>query len=144
MNLEICGFSKTDYTQIINLWKSTDLPAKFLGRDSEKNLSESSQKENCQIYVAKIDGKVVGTIIATDDSRKGWINRLAVDPYYRNFGIASKLIAIAESYLKKKGIKVIAVLIDGNNRKSLNLFGKSGYSEYKNIKYYTKRESNLN
>ena len=79
--------------------------------------------------------------------RKGWINRLAVDPDHRGRGHAGRLVAAAEEVLREQGMHVIAVLIESDNAASLALFQKAGYVDPRcagsdsGIHYLTKRDS---
>ena len=84
---------------------------------------------------------MIGSILGNSDGRKGWINRLAVDPDYRGRGLAARLIAECEKQLYSLGIKVIAALIEGDNKSSESAFSKAGYSYWDEIKYYSKRFS---
>ena len=87
------------------------------------------------------DSCLVGAVMAGCDGRKGWLNRLAVDPEHRGRGIAKALIDEAEKTLREHGVRVFCVLIKDSNESSKNLFKKSGYEELKDIKYFTKRDS---
>ena len=51
----------------------------------------------------------------------------------------AELIQEAEKVLYESGIKIYACLIEGENKPSMRLFEKSGYKEFKDIKYYTKK-----
>ena len=66
---------------------------------------------NCIIYLAVAGKEIIGSVLATPDTRKGWINRLAVVPEYRRKGIASSLVIKAEQWLENKGIEIVACLI---------------------------------
>jgi ribosomal protein S18 acetylase RimI-like enzyme len=87
------------------------------------------------------DGHLVGTVVLSSDIRKGWINRLAVDPDYRRRGVAKALIEESEKTLRNHGLRIFCSLIEGSNRASKGLFKKCGYSEYTDISYFTKRDS---
>jgi ribosomal protein S18 acetylase RimI-like enzyme len=90
----------------------------------------------------EVDGKLLGAVVATHDSRKGWINRLAVDPEHRRRGYEGRLIAAAEEALREQGMQVIAALIETNNPASLALFQRMGYAEIDTgIHYLSKRDS---
>ena len=71
------------------------------------------------------------------DGRKGWINRLAVDPDYRNQGIARRLVHEAENYLSEQGMEIITCLIEIENTASQNVFTKLGYQPYP-VAYFRK------
>jgi ribosomal protein S18 acetylase RimI-like enzyme len=85
--------------------------------------------------------QLIGVIIATHDGRKGWINRLAIDPEYRRKGYAKRLIEAAEDSLKAQGISVIAALIKSDNRASKDLFCQAGYQYHHDVHYFSKRDS---
>jgi ribosomal protein S18 acetylase RimI-like enzyme len=89
-----------------------------------------------------VGSELAGLVIGSYDQRKGWINRLAVLPEHRGKGIAKALVEKTEEILKKKGFKIIAILIESDSPESIELFTKAGYVKpYNNIKYLTKRES---
>jgi len=71
-------------------------------------------------------GRLLACVVITDDTRKGWINRLAVDPGYRRQGLAARLMLEAEQALREKGIHVFAALIEHENTASLSLFQREG------------------
>jgi ribosomal protein S18 acetylase RimI-like enzyme len=86
------------------------------------------------------DGKrLVAVVLATHDSRKGWINRLAVDPDYRRQGVATRLIRLCEEHFRSQGIDIWAALIEDWNEASLALFRQTGYALADNITYASRR-----
>jgi GNAT superfamily N-acetyltransferase len=82
---------------------------------------------------------MIGSILGSSDGRKGWINRLAVDPDYRGRGLAARLLKECEDFLHKLGLKVLAALIEGDNKESFSAFKKSGYIYSPDVAYYSKR-----
>jgi len=88
---------------------------------------------------AEEEGRLIGVVMVSHDGRKGWINRLAVEPEYRRQGLGARLIAAAEEELHGQGVEVIAALIEGENESSLNLFQKEGYLLAREIFYLSKR-----
>jgi ribosomal protein S18 acetylase RimI-like enzyme len=66
---------------------------------------------------------------------------LAVDPSYRRRGVGKALIEESEKTLRRHGLRIFCSLIEGSNRASKALFKKCGYSEYTDISYFTKRDS---
>jgi GNAT superfamily N-acetyltransferase len=90
---------------------------------------------------AFLDGQMVGMIMGSHDSRKGWLNRLAVIPEHQGKGIAQALVEEMERRLKDRGFHIIAVLIEDGHDASMGLFKKAGYVIYDGITYMTKREN---
>lgn len=80
-------------------------------------------------------------MVVSCDLRKGWLNRLAVDPGYRHRGVAKNLIVEAEKTLRKRDIKIFCALIEEYNDTSKELFERCGYVEHRDIIYFSKRES---
>jgi GNAT superfamily N-acetyltransferase len=83
---------------------------------------------------------VLGAILVTHDTRKGWINRLVVHPDYRRKGYATQLIAVAEQELRAMGIRILAVLVEADNIASQELFAREGYKTNDAV-YMSKRDS---
>ena len=131
------------YDDLLALWQQAGLHSlRPNGRDSRAALAQQLASGVKAILGLEVDGKLVGAVVATHDSRKGWINRLAVDPDHRRRSHAARLIAAAEEALRKQGMHVIAALIESDNPASLALFRKLGYVEIDSgIHYLTKRDS---
>ncbi|MEW5875673.1 MAG: GNAT family N-acetyltransferase, partial [Candidatus Zixiibacteriota bacterium] len=124
-----------------DLWIASGLTHKPKGRDKIKNLTKQYYSGSAEFFGAFVEGRLVGSVIATDDSRRGWINRLAVHPDYRGRDIARALIHSAEEHFRGLGIKVLDALIDADNAPSRRLFTSEGYVEKPDILYFTKRPS---
>ncbi|MFP4001893.1 MAG: GNAT family N-acetyltransferase [Thermoplasmata archaeon] len=86
------------------------------------------------------DEKLVGIVFGTDDGRKGWINRLAVDEDYRGRDIGRALVEELERKFEEKGFKIWATLIEPDNPEAMDFFEYLEFEE-SGIKYYSKRES---
>ena len=142
-NLTVRRLGLDDYDELLALWQRSGLHSlKPQGRDSRANLARQLASGVQTILGSEVDGQLVGAVIVTHDSRKGWINRLAVDPAYRRQGHAGRLIAAAEAVLREQGMHVIAALIESDNDASLALFRKTDYVEGDpGIHYVTKRDS---
>jgi len=130
----------SEYERILELWDECDLPYKPEGRDTKENIAEEIRKQP-EYWIGAYDGDtLLGIIVGTDDGRKGWINRLAVDKDYRNEGIGSKLVNLLEKEFEDKGFKIWAALIEPDNPDAMEFFEKKGFEDL-DIKYYSKRES---
>lgn len=140
--MEIRKLTICDYEEMVRLWSRAKLPFKPKGRDSKKAIA-AQMKANPEFFLGAFENnRLVGTVIISCDSRKGWINRLAVDPDYRYRGIAKVLIAESEKTLRKYGIRIFCALIEDYNTVSKKLFKECGYVEHRDIIYFSKRDSN--
>lgn len=123
------------------LWECAGLSYRPTGRDTLENLRVQWHR-GAHGFIGGFDGNLlIGAVLATDDGRRGWINRLAVHPKYRGQGIGQRLIAAAEQTLEAAGLRIIAALIEEDNAASRALFAKTGYELLPEVLYYSKRES---
>ncbi len=137
--LTIRKMNITDYDDLIKLWIKAGLPYRPNGRDRKNKIMEELKNPTTNILLMEYEQNMIGSIFATHDGRKGWINRLVITPEFRNNGLAQKLIAEAENFLIQKGIEIIACLIEDWNGQSMKLFQKAGYKKHTDIIYFTKR-----
>jgi GNAT superfamily N-acetyltransferase len=80
-------------------------------------------------------------VIGSYDSRKGWLNRLAVVPEHQGKGCAKALVEEMEKRLRSRGLGIFAVLIEEGHDASLALFKNTGYEVHEKISYLRKRDS---
>ena len=130
-----------DYEAIASLWTKAKLPFKSHGRDSREAIA-AEMAANPDFFVGAFETNcLIGVVVLSCDLRKGWINRLAVDPEYRRRGVARVLIAEAEKIFGNRGVKLFCALIEGDNFVSKQLFKHCGYAESKDVAYFSKRDS---
>ncbi len=139
--MEIRRLTIDDYEGIVRLWSKAQLPFKPKGRDSKKAIVVQMAANPDFFLGAFENNQLVGTVIVSCDTRRGWINRLAVDPNYKRRGIAKTLIAESEKVLRKHGIRIFCALIEDYNIASRKLFKECGYVEHRDIIYFSKRDN---
>ncbi len=138
MAVRIRPLRLSDYAAIIHVFDVCGLQPRVRGRESRKAIATQLRSRH-NLYLGAFDGdRLVGTVFGTHDTRKGWINRLAVLPEYQHRGIAWKLVRAAERWLRAQGLGIFAALIEGDNVASQSLFAKLGY-ETSDIRYYRRK-----
>jgi ribosomal protein S18 acetylase RimI-like enzyme len=93
-----------------------------------------------QLWVAEADGKVAGVAAITTEqypeyAQLGWdinetaivIHRLAVSPHFQGRGIAAALVAEADNEALRRGINLLRVDTNSQNKAIQKLFPKMGY-----------------
>jgi len=140
--LAIREFRIGDYDRVMELWRQGGLPLKPQGRDSRDEIAVQIGLANVRFLVAEEagGGRVVGTVLATHDGRKGWINRVAVDASRRRQGIGALLVRAAEAWLEAQGLGILACLIEEGNAVSMAVFEALGYKKHPEILYFAKRK----
>jgi N-acetylglutamate synthase len=140
--LVIREFRMEDYDRVLQLWTEGGLPLKPQGRDSRDEIAAQLGLANVRFLVAEEGrgGRVVGTVLATHDGRKGWINRVAVDQSLRRRGMGARLVRAAEDWLEARGMGILACLIEEDNAVSMAVFQALGYVKHPEIIYFAKRK----
>jgi ribosomal protein S18 acetylase RimI-like enzyme len=140
-NLTLRLLTAVDYPAVSALWTAAGLHVRPVGRDSAAAFA-AQIASGCQIVIGLLDGdRLAGVVLATTDSRRGWINRLAVHPDYQRRGLGLRLIAAAEHELRdKRRLHVLAAHVEDWNAASLALFEKAGYHRHSEVVYFSKRQ----
>jgi len=138
--IEIAALRPGHLTALIELWTQSGLEVRRGGRDAPAQLQRQLSRNPEGFIGAFVAGRLVGFVLATDDDRRGWINRLAVHPDYRRQRLARRLIAAAEDVLKRRGMRIMAALIDDENIASIATFTAAGYVDMPDVTYYSKRD----
>lgn len=130
----------SELDEMRRVWKEAGLPYRPRGRDSLQNLEKQRRLVPGYFIGAFQDSRLIGVSLVTDDGRKGWINRLAVNLDSRRQGVASLLIRRSEEMLRRRGIHLLCAHIELGNKESFSLFENAGYRVEKEIAYLTKRD----
>ncbi len=141
-DVKLCRLGIEDYERIMELWRRSGLTSlKLRGRDSRQAFAQQLESGIQTVLGLEHDGRLIAVVVATHDSRKGWVNRLTVDPDYQRQGLARRLLADVEDMFREQGLFITVALIEDWNKASLALFLQEGYRLNDDIYYVSKRES---
>ena len=136
--LQIRRLRASDYDDVIALLAASKMNPHTRGRESPAAYRRQLAAHPATYLGAFEGGRMVGCVFGTHDSRKAWINRLAVDPRNRRQGIASRLVRACEREFRRQGWEMFTALILLDNRASVELFRSLGYDIVK-VNYARKR-----
>lgn len=91
------------------------------------------------VLAAEQDGRLVGVVLGTYDGRRGWIQRLAVDPERRRGGVARALVAELERRLVERGCRQVNLLVFDHNHGGRAFWEGVGYEGSDRIVMYRRR-----
>ena len=141
MDREIRKLSIVDYDEIIRIWAISGLPFKPQGRDTRQRLEQEMNRPDSAFFGLSENGKMLAVGLASYDGRKGWIQRVSVDPDRRGEQLGPEIVGACEKFLKDRGAEVISCLIEEANYPSISMFQNLGYEHWDNIMYFSKRDS---
>jgi len=139
--MEIRQLAINDYDKMTQLWARANLEFKPKARDSREAIATQMAVHPDFFLGAFGNNHLIGIVILSSDMRKGWINRLAVDPANKRSGVAKALIAESEKILRASNVRIFCALIERDNKPSQNLFEDCGYARHDDILYFAKRDS---
>lgn len=139
-NFTIRQLTESELRDMVELWKRARLSFRPKGRDRISSLRLQLSRDPEMFVGAFADGKMIAAAIGSDDGRRAWINRLAVDPSHRRKGVALAMIEHFERVFRRRGRRLFCAHIEADNRPSMRLFEKAGYRRQTHIIYYAKRE----
>lgn len=125
--MEIRPYSEGDEAAVVALWTSV------FGDEAPHNQPEVAIRDKLAVqrelfFVARLDGRVVGTIMAGYDGHRGWIYRVAVAPEVRRRGIGSALMRHAEQALKDRGCPKVNLQVHSANAGVAAFYEALGYA----------------
>ena len=120
-------FEASDTESVVMLWRVCGLvvPQNDPHRDIARKVENSPEL----FFVAEVDGQIVGTCMAGYEGHRGWINYLAVHPEHRGHGWATRMMAEAESALRRLGCPKINLQVRRSNMAILSFYDGLGFVE---------------
>ena len=145
--------SQSDIPRIVQLWKELiSLHEKKFGYNNElfrhkknsvslyrKFLGKRILARNSRVFVASINGKIIGHVIVNGKSlrppiyvhrQEAYIDEIFVEEFYRRKGIGTRLLEEAEAWAKKRGIFSIGLFVSTKNKGAFSAYRKSGFFEH--------------
>lgn len=102
-----------DYDGIAEVWN--DHNGTNPVDDSREGLTRYLKRNPTTSFVAEDNGRIVGTILAGHDGRRGFFHHVVVLPEYRGQGIGAKMVEFAMNALEKEGIQKTALVVFSDN-----------------------------
>jgi ribosomal protein S18 acetylase RimI-like enzyme len=127
-----------DYDEVYALWLSCAGMGLNNLDDSRDGIDRFIARNPETCFVAEIEDKIVGVIIAGNDGRRGYIYHTAVNPQYRNQGIARRLADTAMNALKQCGINKVALVVFDRNKSGNAFWEKLGFTVREDLIYRNK------
>jgi ribosomal protein S18 acetylase RimI-like enzyme len=124
-DIDIAEFSMDDYAVVHVLWQRGDLWMR--PSDGPEATRLKLTRDAGLFLVARIDGRVIGTVMGGWDGRRAYVYHLAVAPERRRHGIADALMDELEERFRALGaVKAkLQILIDNDTSKAF--FAHRGY-----------------
>lgn len=100
-------------------------------------LPEAEEKCGMHIYMAELDGKIIGKIHLETGGGVYGIYGLGVLPEYRGQGYGREMLLAGIEILKSMGDKEIMLQVYATNKNALGLYRSCGFEETSTMGYYS-------
>ena len=126
--MQIRPMTINDYDEVFAMWQITTKRA--LSKADERDQIERYLLRNAGMsQVAVIDGKIVGTVLAGHDGRRGFIHHMAVLPEYRRRRIGHALAEKAIEMIARDGIDKTHIFCYQNNETGQKFWSDFGFTK---------------
>ena len=137
MKADIVKFEIESYNEVFSLWQQCE-GVGLSESDSRVNIKRYLNRNPGMSFVAKIDGKIIGTILAGHDGRRGYIHHLAVHSDFRRQGIGHSLVQRCLEILKAERIMKVHLFIFNDNRYGIAFWKSVGWTARSDISAISK------
>lgn len=121
-----------DLSEMMALWRAAAL--QISPTDSEQGLRRHLALSGHLAWaLCAVDGRIIGTLLGSDDGRRGWINHLAIHPDAQGKGYGHRLIQAVTMRLKAQGCEKVNLLVRQANQQVVPFYEKIGFTIDNNI-----------
>ena len=119
-----------DYEAAIALWSESE-GVRLRDADSRHGIEKYLLRNPGLSFVAEaekgVEGKLVGTIMAGHDGKRGYVQHLSVADSHRRLGIATRLVNLCLEALKSEGILKSHLMILPENEAAQTFWASQGW-----------------
>ncbi|NOV01064.1 GNAT family N-acetyltransferase [Paenibacillus planticolens] len=126
-----------DYEKSFLLWSQIE-GLVLSDADSKPNIESYLHRNKGFCFVCEAEDKIIGTILAGHDGRRGFIYHLAVNPNYRKQSIGQRLVDSSLSQLRELGIEKCHIFVLENNDVGHSFWTAAGWEKRSGFFVYSK------
>lgn len=135
---EIRLLTVEDYDRVIALWRSVPGMGLNTTDDGPAGFARFLARNPDTCFYAVEDGQLIGTILAGDDGRRGFLHHAAVLPQRQGQGIGRRLVEAALEALRKNGVQKVGLVAFRSNQAGSRFWDKMGFDDRQDVGYHSK------
>jgi ribosomal protein S18 acetylase RimI-like enzyme len=125
-----------DYDEVASLWIQTP-GIRFSDADSRPALERYLHRNRDLSFVARISGRIVGTVLSGHDGRRGYLNHLLVVETHRRHGIGSHLVQLSIDALAREGITKTHLFVLNDNAAAFDFWRRRGWRRRSDVTLFS-------
>jgi ribosomal protein S18 acetylase RimI-like enzyme len=134
---EIVPMVPADYDAALALWQTTPGICVDPQADSRAAIGAYLARNPQLSSVARLEGRVVGTLLAGHDGRRGFLHHLAVAPDCRRRGLGSALVARSLAELRAAGMARCHLFLVADNAAGRAFWESLGWRLRQDVQLFT-------
>lgn len=124
MTSEIETATPDDTPAVIALWHACGLTRPW--NDPAADFALALREQQSSVFVARVEGGIIGSVMVGFDGHRGWVYYLAVAHEARGAGVGRALMAAAERWLRERGAPKLQLMVRGDNAAALGFYEALG------------------
>jgi ribosomal protein S18 acetylase RimI-like enzyme len=125
--MDIRPYQEADEAGVIALWREV-LPDTAPHNEPGQALRQKRTFERDLLFVAAVEGIVVGTVMGGYDGHRGWVYSVAVRPERRRAGIGMALVRRLERALAERNCLKVNLQVRTSNSAVVGFYERLGYT----------------
>ena len=118
---------ESDLDEMLALWR--DAPLRISPTDTPTGLRRHiALSGRFALALCAADGAIIGTVLGSDDGRRGWINHLAVRRDHQHNGYGARLVQALVARLTAAGCEKLNLLVVNNNAHVVPFYESLGFA----------------
>jgi ribosomal protein S18 acetylase RimI-like enzyme len=106
--------------------------------DSPEGFAKYLRRNPTTSFVAEDDGRIIGTILAGHDGRRGIFHHVSVLSEYQKQGVGKMLVDSAAEALRKEGINKVLLVVFKHNENGNAFWEHMGFTVREDLYYRNK------
>jgi putative acetyltransferase len=131
--MQIKVMSINDYQEVFSLWKNTEGIGLHNDVDSKAGIRQYLKRNPGLSFVARENGRIIGTVLSGHDGRRGYLHHLAVAETHRKKGIGKALVDRVIGQLRKIGIRKCHLWVFEDNFSGQRFWNHIGWTKRKDL-----------
>ena len=132
----IMPMTEVDYDEVRALWMTIRGFGIRALDDSREDVQRFIRRNPTTSVVARMDGKIVGSILCGSDGRQGALYHVCVARDYRRRGIGTHMVGYCMHQLRLMGINKVSLIAFATNDAGNAFWRQIGWTRKSDVNYY--------
>ena len=132
----IIPMTESDYDEVRALWMTIRGFGIRALDDSREDVQRFIRRNPTTSVVARMDGKIVGSILCGSDGRQGALYHVCVAREYRRRGIGTHMVGYCMHQLRLMGINKVSLIAFASNDAGNAFWKQIGWTRKDDVNYY--------